>query len=257
MRTGVLRRARVGRSVGPSAAGRPATTGAWLTLRPATAAAAAVLLLVTGFSAARLRLVDATHGRPDELLLHEIASDAATNRSLVDVEDSPFIYSDVTLRMLPGDRVSLDFDVTRHVSTVETASSPLLQDVLAQALLNPSHAGSRLKAIELAAGTMSPKVRDALVFALHHDDNLAVRLKALKILREQPGADPLIESAMLTTLCRDESVQMRLEALDFLATRRLDPGAIRRAIDVDKTDDPASAALMVRLSEYERLSRSQ
>jgi hypothetical protein len=84
-----------------------------------------------------------------------------------------------------------------------------------------------------------------------------VRLKALKILREQPGADPLIESAMLTTLCRDESVQMRLEALDFLATRRLDPGAIRRAIDVDKTDDPASAALMVRLSEYERLSRSQ
>jgi hypothetical protein len=243
-------------SAGGGRDSRGAGRGARLTLRPATAAAAAVLLFVTGFAAARLRF-DGTAGRPGELLLREITSDAAANRSLVDVEDSPFIYSDVTLRTLPDGRVALDFDVTRHVNTIEAAGSPLAQDVLAQALLNPSHAGSRLKAIELAAGTMSPKVRDALVFALHHDDNLAVRLKALSILREQPGADPVIETAVLATLRHDESVQMRLEALDFLATLRLDPEAIRRVIDIEETDDPAAAALLVRLGEYERSSRSQ
>ena len=217
-------------------------------LRPLTAAAAAVLLFLTGFAAARIRF-DGT-ASPGQLLLREITAEAATNRSLVDVEDSPFIYSDVTFRRLEDGRVALDFDVTRHVSVVEPPGSELVQDVLAQSLLSPSHTGSRLKAISLAAGAMAPKVRDALIFALHRDDNLAVRLKALAILSGQPGADPAIEAAVLATLRQDESVQMRLLALDYLAAQRFDRGAIRRAIE--ETDDPGAAALMVRLGQYEK-----
>lgn len=244
MRSAVLRE--IARPRSRTAPGSP-----WLAplaLRPLTAAAAAVLLFLTGFGAARIGLErPAPQGLP---LLREIAADAAGNRSLVDVEDSPFIYSDVTFRPLEDDRVALDFDVTRHVSLVEPADSELVRDVLAQSLLNPSHTGSRLKAISLASRAMAPKVRDALIFALHHDESLAVRSKALAILAQQSGADPAIEAAVLATLRGDESVQVRLEALDYLAApQRVDRQAIRRAIE--ESDDPAAAALMVRLGQYE------
>ena len=230
-------------------------------VRALAAAAAVVLVFLTGYAAAWVArgargertTVPSANGEP---LLSEITAEAASNRSLNDVEDSPFIYSDVTFRALDDGRVALEFDVTRHVSTVEAAGSPLVQDVLAQSLLNPTHTGSRLKAISLAsAGAMAPKVRDALIFALHHDDNLAVRLKALGILSQQGSADAAIEAAVLETLQGDPSVQMRLSALDYLAEQRLDPAAIRRAIEQTDTNDPAGAALMVRLDEYENKSR--
>jgi hypothetical protein len=220
------------------------------------------LVFLTGYGAAlvgRAERAPAPRGAgagESEPLLSEISAEAASNRSLTDIENSPFIYSDVTFRPLEDGRVALEFDVTRHVSTVEAAGSPLVQDVLAQSLLNPTHTGSRLKALSLAsAGAMSPKVRDALIIALHHDDNLAVRLKALGILSGQAGADSTIEAAVLDTLRDDPSVQMRLSALDYLAEQRLDPGAIRRAIGQTNTNDPAGAALMVRLDEYENKSR--
>ena len=95
---------------------------------------------------------------------------------------------------------------------------------------------------------MDPKVRDSVIFALHHDENLAVRLKALSLLAGQP-ADAVVESAVTTTLLEDESVQMRLEALDYLATHTSNPESIRQAIE--QTDDAVNAALMVRLADYD------
>ena len=230
-------------------------------LRALAAAAAVVLVFMTGYGAALVargeRAPAPAGANPaGQPLLSEISAEAASNSSLTDVENSPFTYSDVTFRVLGDGRVALEFDVTRHVSTVEAAGSPLVQDVLAQSLLNPTHTGSRLKAISLAsAGAMAPKVRDALIFALHHDDNLAVRLKALGILGQQAAPDAAIEAAVLATLRDDSSVQMRLSALDYLAEQRLDPAAIRRAIETTDTNDPAGAALMVRLDEYENKTR--
>ena len=266
MRAAVLRQIAPAESAGKVVPLQPPrrTTKAWPAspaLRALAAAAAVVLVFLTGYGAAWLArgargertAAPTANGEP---LLREMTAEAANNRSLSDVEDSPFIYSDVTFRPLEDGRVALEFDVTRHVATVEAAGSPLVQDVLAQSLVNPGHAGSRLKAISLAsAGAMSPKVRDALIIALHHDDTLAVRLKALGILSQQAGADAAIEAAVLETLRDDPSVQMRLSALDYLAEQRLDPAAIRRAIEQTDTNDPAGAALMVRLDEYENKSR--
>jgi hypothetical protein len=249
MRSAVLRRTAPERAAAAVRPGARRPRSPLVTLRPLSAAAAGLLLLVAGFAASHLRFERAGVSA-DELLLREITEEAAANRSLVDVENSPFIYSDVGFRRLANGRVGLDFVVTRHVSTVQPAGAALVQEVLAQSLLNPSHTGSRLKAISLAAGSMSPKVRDALIFALHHDDSLAVRLKALSILAQQPAAGAAIESAVLATLREDESVQMRLHALDYLATQRLDPQALRRALE--PAGDPGAAALMVRLAEYER-----
>jgi hypothetical protein len=237
----IARSAARGSAPGPRVRRGPYSLPAW------AAAAAAVPVFLLGFAAAQVAFE--RQAPAGKRLLHEITAEAAGNRSLGDVEDSPFTYSEVRFRRLDDGRVALDFDVTRHVSVVEPARSDLVQEVLAQSLLNPSPTGSRLKAISLAANVMAPKVRDALIFALRHDTSLAVRRKALAILTEEGAGDPQIEAAVLTTLREDESVQVRLEALDYLAARPLDREAIRQAIT--DTADPGAAALMARLERYD------
>jgi len=215
-------------------------------MQPAMAAVFAVVIFFTGVAAAWIQ-VGGDVGI-EQRLMTEITAEAASNRSLIDVEDSRYTYSNVNFRRLDDRRVSMDFDVTTHVSVVEPAESELVKEVLVHSLLNPSNTGSRLKAITYASDVMDPKVRDSVIFALHHDENLAVRLKALSLLAGQP-ADAVVESAVTTTLLEDESVQMRLEALDYLATHTSNPDSIRQAIE--QTDDAVNAALMVRLADYD------
>ncbi len=218
-----------------------------LVYRPAWAAGFAVLLFGAGFATAWLR-ADTPEPRAGGDLVGQMTDEAISNRSLVDVEDSPFTYSEVAFRRVDGDRVELEFDVTRHVRITDSARSPIVQEVLAQSLLNPSHTGTRLKALTLAAQSMEPKVRESLIFALHHDENLAVRRKALEILTEQPP-DPAIEAAVLATLHDDEAVPMRLEALDYLA-QHVERATLRRAIGDERA--PGHATLLVRLGEYDK-----
>jgi hypothetical protein len=216
------------------------------TLQPALAAVFTVVIFLTGLGAAWIQV----GGDPGILqrLRTEITAEAASNRSLVDVEDSRYTYSNVTFRRLDDRLVSMDFDVTTHVNLVEPVESELVKEVLVHSLLNPSNTGSRLKAITYASNVMEPKVRDSVIFAMHNDENLAVRLQALSFLAGQP-VDPTLESAVTTTLLEDPSVQMRLEALDYLATHTSNPESIRRAIE--QTDDAVNAALMVRLADYD------
>jgi len=214
-------------------------------MQPAVAALFVVVIFVTGVAAAWIQ-IEGGDGI-EQRLVTEITTEAASNRSLIDVEDSRYTYSNVTFRRLDDQRVTLDFDVTTHVNVVEPVESELVKEVLVHSLLNPSNTGSRLKAISYASNVMEPKVRDSVIFAMHHDENLAVRLKALSSLAGQP-ADPAVESAVTTTLLEDESFQIRLQALDYLATHTANPDSIRQAIE--QTDDAINAALMVRLADY-------
>ena len=139
--------------------------------------------------------------------------------------------------------------LTTHVQLVESAQSDIAREVLVHALLDPSSIGSRLKAMTYAADAAEPKVVQALILALRHDDNLAVRLEALALLTDHLDA-PEVESAVLATLRDDESVQMRLLALDSLAGHSVDRERIRQVIEtVERPDD---AALLVRLTEYDK-----
>lgn len=218
-------------------------------LRPVALALSALSLFGVGFAAGWLRQ-DARSPAPPTLLT-EMTDEAVSNESLDDVENSPFTYSDVRFRRLDEDLVSLEFDVTRHVRVTESARSPLVQEVLAQSLLYPTQTGSRLKALSLAAPGMSPKVRESLIFALHHDESLAVRQKALAILAAGPK-DAAIEAAVLATLAEDEAVPMRLAALDYLAVH-VEAATIRRAIGGRTA--PGNAALLVRLGEHDNRDR--
>jgi hypothetical protein len=221
-----------------------------LPLRAAALTAAAGLVFVLGVFSDRLlteRVAPAEGNGTTQRLLSAMSAEAASNRTLGDVEDSRFTYSNVTLRRLGEGRVSLDFDVTTHVRLVEPERSELVQDVLVQSLLNPTSTGTRLKAISYAAEALEPKIKEALVFAMRRDENLAVRLKALSILKDAPP-DQEIEAALLETLREDPAVQMRLEALDCLATRQVDPELLRRVVEEQPSE--TDAALLVRLARY-------
>ena len=215
-------------------------------LRPLRAAAiAAGLILPFGvgvlFGRAlpqKTRWMDALH------------AEASANRGLSDVEDSPFNYSNVSYRRLGDDRVALDFDVTTHLTTVESKDSPLVREVLVQSLLNPATVGERLKAMSFAAGGLDPKLEKAVLFALRNDESLAVRLAALTILVGRLD-DEEVRSAVIATLRDDPSVQVRLAALESLASHRVDPKRIREAIR--ERPEPGNEALVVRLAELEKV----
>jgi hypothetical protein len=252
---------RQGKTPSSERAASPARTIPWYLpaggfAQAATALAAAVLLFVVGFSTGRS--LSEYGARPDRgtvgnggvmsRLIKAINTDATANRELADVENSRFTYSNASFRRLDGDLVALDFDVTTHVQLVEPARSEIVREILVHSLLNPSTTGARLKAMSYASGAMEPKVREALIFAMRRDENLAVRMKALTILSDRL-IEPEVEAAILATLRDDESVQMRLLALDYLAAERVDGERIRETIE--ESERPGDEALMVRFTEYE------
>ncbi len=243
----------IGRAPGNAATGTHAVPGLrrW---RLPLAAAAAVALVAAGVAAGRAlpaRPAPAANGNGGVTprLVAAIGADAAANRQLADVEDSPFTYSNVSFHGIEGDRVDLEFDVTTHVRLTEPVQSELVREVLVHSLLDPASAAGRLKALSYARGPMEPKVREALILAMRQDETLAVRLRALGLLAEQaPG--PEVEAAVLAALREDEAVQMRLLALDYLAEHRIDHGRLRDAI----RESPRSGneALLVRLASHEK-----
>lgn len=222
----------------------------WM-LRPLPLLATGLLLLLAGAGLGRAWVPSSPPDLEKQDLVREISDMAAAHHRLVDVENSEFIYSNVSFRKLGQDRVELNFDVSTHVEITEPADSPLVQEVLVQSLLHPDPAnlGSRLKAISYAENVMDSKVRDALILAMHEDTSLAVRLKALSILSMEPATEP-VEAAFLATLRADESVQMRLLALDYLANQGVDLGLIRRTIE--EAGKESNPAVLLQAASYEQ-----
>lgn len=217
-------------------------------LRVAALAAGIILPFAVGLILGRA-LPGRGDGGASSRLMDALQAEAASNRGLTDVEDSPFTYSNVSYRRLADDRVALDFDVTTHLTTVESTRSSLVREVLAQSLLNPSSVGERLKAMSFAASGLEPKVERAVLFALRRDESVAVRLAALTVLVGRLD-DEEVRSALMAVLRDDPSVQVRLAALESLASHRVDHRQVRDAI----RERPGSGneALMVRLAEIER-----
>jgi hypothetical protein len=249
-------RARVLGEIGraPGTAGAPARPTVRLLprWRLPLAAAAAVALVAAGVAAGRAlpaRSAANGNGGVTPRLVAAIGADAAANRELADVEDSPFTYSNVSFHGVEGDRVDLEFDITTHVRLTEPVESELVREVLVHSLLDPASAAGRLKALSYARGPMEPKVREALILAMRQDETLAVRLRALGLLAEQPR-DQEVEAAVLAALREDEAVQMRLLALDYLAEHRVDHERLRDVIR--ESPRPGREALQVRLASYEK-----
>jgi hypothetical protein len=175
----------------------------------------------------------------DEVLMREINQQATRQAGLIDYWDSPYSYSNVSARPTGDGNLDLSFNVSRHVRLETPMDSPIAKEVLLHAILESGAIGSQMKAMALTEEILDPGLREALVFTLHKDPNLAVRLEAMAILGRYPY-DKTIQDALLTTLRNDGEVQMRLLALEYLAGKQVNMETLRRTIEAPKMDsDPA------------------
>jgi len=162
--------------------------------------------------------------------------------------DNPLTYSNVSMR-LRGERLSLSFDVSRHLEIETDPRSPLARDVLLASIVEAPLSGQRIRAIQVAGSTGDAGLREAVVFALRHDPDIAVRLEALETLRRAPDG-PEVRAAALEALGNDPSVHLRLLALEFLEGRAVDATTLREAIGTRGLE--GDAALLQRTVQMER-----
>jgi hypothetical protein len=215
-----------------------------LASKPAYSVGFAIVFLVLGFLLGRMGTGQVE--LDEDLFVEEVIRQASLQKGIAGYWDSPFVYSNVSFRPQDNGAVTLDFDVTRHMTVTRTMDSPLTREVLVYAMIDPSPMGTRLTAMGVARNTMNEKLRETLVFILLNDPSLPVRLRSLEILA-QYASDPLVQDAFMVSLSQDPSVQVRLIALESLAEERRDPGVIRRALG--KTLDGNDHAVLHRAIE--------
>jgi len=155
--------------------------------------------------------------------------------------ENPVSYTDVLARPLNGGKVDLSFNVSRRVRLETEANSDLTRNVLVQAILDPSRVGTRIKAMSLAPRIGDLRLRDALIFAVHTDSELAIRLEAIENMILFPF-DPKLEAALLNVLEADPSYQMRQLALETLLSNQVNRDKLRQVIE--KQNQPGDSALL-------------
>ncbi len=121
---------------------RPRTAPGWMSLfiapfrlRPLTAVALLAIVFVLGLVASRIgnESVPSARNLPDGL---------SPNAALADLKNSPYNYSNVTVRLVDENKVALAFDITKHVELVEPARSETVKKMLMYALFNPAPTGA-------------------------------------------------------------------------------------------------------------------
>lgn len=245
VRRGVLRTLRAENA-------RPRSTpGFWqlLTARPAWVLASWIVVALGGALLGRLSVPGAP-ASPDaeQVLLAQLQAAAASHRQLSDVESSRFLLSDVSWHDLSDEQVAMSFDVSTHLELTLDKDDPLTTELLVQSLVNPAPLGGRLKAISRARDLQDPRIRQALIRAMLHDPDLAVRLEAQARLAEHP-ANGEVEDAFITVLAHEASVQMRLVAVDYLAERQVSPEVLSRALTANTA--PGESAVLWRARSHD------
>lgn len=162
-------------------------------------------------------------------LVQEITQQSAMAASLEDYWDAPYSFTNVAVRPRQNGQVALSFDVCRHVDIQQDRSSPLVTEVLLNAILEPSSMGSQFRAMDLTSDIMDERLKQALILTLHNDPDPTVRLNALEALAQHPYGET-VQSAFLQVLGQDQDVQMRLTAIEHLSHRQVDLQTIRSAV---------------------------
>jgi len=213
--------------------------------KPAIVAAVAVILFLVGFFSRNL--IISSNGDTDSAFLKQINYSAERNDNLQEVENSPYLYSDVKFRDLDGQNIALSFNVTSHLELTRKKDDPLVKEVLTQSLLNQESIGNRLNALSYAKEIIDPKIKEALIFTMENDPNFSVRMKAMTGLAGYPN-DREIQSAFLKILEKEEQVQMRLMAIDYLTNNQTDEKLLRDAIK--ELNRPEDAPVRYKLNQY-------
>jgi len=105
------------------------------TLRPLAAMALLAVVFIFGFVASRM-------GNRPHLPAGEPSDEVFINASLRNIKDSPYALSNVAVKELNGDKVTLVFDVSKRVEIVQPMHSELVKGILTHSLVNPYETGA-------------------------------------------------------------------------------------------------------------------
>ena len=118
-------------------------------------------------------------------------------------------------------RVQIAFDETRR----KVVSGNMADENIRRLLLAAAHeqnAAVRVESVDLLKGQCAAaEVRDALLNAVAHDSNDGVRLKALEGLKPY-AADPTVSKTLAQVLLADHNDAVRMQVVDLLVARRDD-----------------------------------
>ena len=212
--------------------------------RPAFTISFSVIVLLIGFFL--YPLLQPSQVKPGFDLAQQLKFTAQQNTDLQEVENSPYIFSDVRFKNVNGGQVEIGFNVSTHMELVRQKNDPLVKEVLAQAVMNPASLGNRLQAISYSEEIMDSKIKEALIFTMLNDNNLAVRIKAMTSLAKYPS-DSKIQDAFLKILKNDEQVQLRLMAIDYLTSNLSNEKNLEEIIK--DLNQPNDAGIRYKLSQ--------
>ena len=118
--------------------------------------------------------------------------------------------------------VQITFDETRRREVSGRMDDQNIQRLLLAAA-HDENAAVRVESMDLLKNraTETGEVRDALLNAVEHDSNPGVRLKALEGLKMLAG-DPTVRKTLAQVLVADENPAVRVQVVDMLVTHRDD-----------------------------------
>jgi hypothetical protein len=117
--------------------------------------------------------------------------------------------------------VVITFDETRRRQTRGRMEDPTIQQLMVAAA-HEDNAAVRVESVDLLKNQCrNTEVRDALINALAQDPNDGVRLKAMEGLRTM-ATDPDVRRVLTHVLRADGNTAVKIQAIDLLATHRDD-----------------------------------
>jgi HEAT repeat protein len=134
-------------------------------------------------------------------------------------------------------RVEIALDETRRKVVTGRMDDPNIQRLLLAAT-HQDNPAVRVESVDLLKGRAGVgEVRDALLDALAHDSNAGVRQKALEGLKPLSG-DPTVRRILEQALTLDDNPAVRIEAVDLLMAQRDDSmvGVLQGMVQTENND---------------------
>ena len=182
-------------------------------------------------------------------LIESIYKTAAQSDDLQSSINAPYIYQNASFRELPNGKVTVNFDVSRHMEITRSRNDALIQDILAQSLLNSNSLPAKLRTISDTKITMHPKIKQALIETMLNDSHPIVRQKSLFSLMKYKN-DKDIQDALIKLLSNEESVYMRLAAIDYLSNNDVDVSVLERSLNSMETNNNSAVEHKIRQLKY-------
>lgn len=115
-----------------------------------------------------------------------------------------------------NNQVRIVLDRVQEQEIVGSVGDEAVRQLLLRAIKDPADPGLRVDSVELLKGQDGTDIRDALLYTVRHDENAAVRLKALEGLRRFQD-DRATHEALRAVLQYDSSPAVRSAVIDVLA----------------------------------------